>query len=218
MSRRFLAGWTCTWAPDAQTRSKWRICETFSSYVRGSLWYPVPLKSYYLRSLDFRQPWTPRIYYYHNYYYYYYYYYRKGGLTREWRVIWKFSFWSIFTFKTLFSHSTARRRTAWRARFRGSKAERARGARSVPSLSTLARTPPLPRERVWGFWCAPRRSEGPHEAKFPFNSLSNAIRSKISGSNRADKSENFPLGGVHSCLKSRILARLGRHHARIIRI
>ena len=27
----------------------------------------------------------------------------------------------------------------------GSKAERARGARSVPSLSTLARTPPLPR-------------------------------------------------------------------------
>ena len=127
-----------------------------------------------------------------------------GGLTQEWRVIWKFSFWSIFTFKTLFSHSTVRRRTAWRARFQGSKAERARGARSVPSLSTLARTPPLPRERVWGFWCAPRRSEGPHEAKFPFNSLSNAIRSKISGSNRADKSENFPRGGVHSCLKSRI--------------
>ena len=104
-----------------------------------------------------------------------------GGLTQEWRVIWKFSFWSFFTFKTLFSHSTARRRTAWRARFRGSKAERARGARSVPSLSTLARTPPLPRERVWGFWCAPRRSEGPREAKFPFNSLSNATRSKISG-------------------------------------
>ena len=127
-----------------------------------------------------------------------------GGLTQEWRVIWKFSFWSIFTFKTLFSHSTVRRRTAWRARFQGSKAERARGARSVPSLSTLARTHPLPRERVWGFWCAPRRSEGPHEAKFPFNSLSNAIRSKISGSNRADKSENFPRGGVHSCLKSRI--------------
>ena len=54
----------------------------------------------------------------------------------------------------------------------------------------------------------PRRSEGPHEAKFPFNSLSNAIRSKISGSNRADKSENFPRGGVHSCLKSRILPSL----------
>ena len=127
-----------------------------------------------------------------------------GGLTQEWPVIWKFSFWSIFTFKTLFSHSTVRRRTAWRARFQGSKAERARGARSVPSLSTLARTPPLPRERVWGFWCAPRRSEGPHEAKFPFNSLSNAIRSKISGSNRADNSENFPPRGAHTCLKSRI--------------
>ena len=27
---------------------------------------------------------------------------------------------------------------------------------------------------------------------------------KNSGSNRADKSENFPRGGVHSCLKSRI--------------
>ena len=156
-----------------------------------------PLLPTYEGILDFRQLWTPRRYY--------YYYYRMGGLTQEWRVIWKFSFWSIFTFKTLFSHSTVRRRAAWRARFQGSKAERARGARSVPSLSTLARTPPLPRERVWGFWCAPRRSEGPHEAKFPFNSLSNAIRSKISGSNRADKSENFPLGAAHSCLKSRIL-------------
>ena len=83
-----------------------------------------------------------------------------------------------------------------RARFRGIKAERARGARSIPSLSTLARTPPLPRERVWGFWCAPRRSEGPREAKFPFNSLSNAKSYPIKnfGSNRADKSENFPVG------------------------
>ena len=115
-----------------------------------------------------------------------------GGLTQEWRVIWKFSFWSIFTFKTLFSHSTVRRRTAWRARFQGSKAERARGARSVPSLSTLARTPPLPRERVWGFWCAPRRSEGPHEAKFPFNSLSNATRSKISGATGRTNLKIFP--------------------------
>jgi len=127
-----------------------------------------------------------------------------GGLTQEWRVIWKFSFWSIFTFKTLFSHSTARRRTAWPARFRGSKAERSRGARSVPSLSTLARTPPLPRERVWGFWCAPRRSEGPREAKFPFNSLSNTTRSKISGATGRTNLKFFPLRGVHSCLKSSI--------------
>ena len=45
-------------------------------------------------------------------------------------------------------------------------------------------------------------------ANFPFNSLWNATRSKISGSNRTNKSENFPrgcphIGHIH--LKSRIL-------------
>ena len=73
-------------------------------------------------------------------YYNYYYYYRMGGLTQEWRVIWKFSFWSIFTFKTLFC-PTVRRRTAWRARFQGARPnereERGASPRSRPSPALL---------------------------------------------------------------------------------
>ena len=86
-----------------------------------------------------------------------------------------------------------------RARFKG-KAERARGARASLALDPRRSSAAA---RKSGVLVRSATGEGPHEAKFPFNSFQTLSDQKF-GEQPGGQSENFPRG-VHSCLKSEYL-------------
>ena len=121
-----------------------------------------------------------------------------------------------FMLKTLFSHSTARRRSLAVVRSGAPRHDVARSAERTLALDPRPHSSAAARASLRFLVRSAterRTSRGEISFQLPFK----RYPIKNFGSNRADKSENFPLRDVHSCLKSRIPSYLASKVRRYLR-